>query len=404
MKSSSNKQNKTNKTRKGNGEGTLYFNETKKLWVFQQTMFDVSGKKYRKTFYGKTKQEARKKAQSFMLELSLGTAKNQKAVKSLMTICELIADAFEVEFQLNQFSEATYARKKSTLKIIQNHEIGNVPIQKIDDNLINNFFGRITSYSNSVISKIYSMLNYGLNIAVQNKIIFSNPLNNPYLKKPRSEKSDKKIGAFTIEEQGQFLKALEEYEEQKNRCYYKPQLLIALFTGMRMGEINALSPDDVNLENRKVYVHRTISSDIEYDPLLKETTKTKKGVREIPLNDNAVEAFRMALERFVPNRENLLFYDTYNDKVITTSQVNNAFKRICEKHNIKNGTNVHMLRHTFATRCIEAGIEATVLKEWLGHTDISVTLNIYNDVLKHNHDKSIDLLQKYTTENGLSIV
>lgn len=404
MKSSSNKQNKTNKTRKGNGEGTLYFNETKKLWVFQQTMFDVSGKKYRKTFYGKTKQEARKKAQSFMLELSLGTAKNQKAVKSLMTICELIADAFEVEFEHNQFSEATYARKKSTLKIIQNHEIGNVPIQKIDDNLINNFFGRITSYSNSVISKIYSMLNYGLNIAVQNKIIFSNPLNNPYLKKPRSEKSDKKIGAFTIEEQGQFLKALEEYEEQKNRCYYKPQLLIALFTGMRMGEINALSPDDVNLENRKVYVHRTISSDIEYDPLLKETTKTKKGVREIPLNDNAVEAFRMALERFVPNRENLLFYDTYNDKVITTSQVNNAFKRICEKHNIKNGTNVHMLRHTFATRCIEAGIEATVLKEWLGHTDISVTLNIYNDVLKHNHDKSIDLLQKYTTDNGLSIV
>ena len=65
--------------------------------------------------------------------------------------------------------------------------------------------------------------------------------------------------------------------------------------------------------------------------------------------------------------------------MISTSQVNNYYRRICEKADIPIGGQ-HALRHTFATRCIEAGVQPVVLKTWLGHTNIHMTLDIYSDV------------------------
>ena len=57
----------------------------------------------------------------------------------------------------------------------------------------------------------------------------------------------------------------------------------------------------------------------------------------------------------------------------------------------------HSLRHTFATRCIEAGIDAVVLKKWMGHTDIHITLDTYADVFDSMHNSSINKLGNHMT-------
>ena len=80
--------------------------------------------------------------------------------------------------------------------------------------------------------------------------------------------------------------------------------------------------------------------------------------------------------------------------MISTSQVNNYYRRICEKANIPNGGQ-HALRHTFATRCIESGIPAVVLKNWLGHTNIHITLDIYTDVFNSMNNKAVGDFDKY---------
>lgn len=99
------------------------------------------------------------------------------------------------------------------------------------------------------------------------------------------------------------------------------------------------------------------------------------------------------------------------------STINAHFKRICKNVNIrvfirpkkkkwKNGkttlvnlttsnVNTHMLRHTFATRCIEAGINPVVLQKILGHKDIQVTLNTYTDIFNKFKDKEIEKIETY---------
>jgi integrase len=64
-------------------------------------------------------------------------------------------------------------------------------------------------------------------------------------------------------------------------------------------------------------------------------------------------------------------------------------KTICKKLNMEPFT-MHSLRHTFATRCIESGVPAIVLKTWLGHTDIHVTLDTYTDVFEAMENKAIE--------------
>lgn len=87
------------------------------------------------------------------------------------------------------------------------------------------------------------------------------------------------------------------------------------------------------------------------------------------------------LTNYKENDNGLLFYNFKSNRPISTSQVNSSFTRICKKLNIEISGGQHLLRHTFATRVIESGISAEVLKNWMGHTDISVTINTYCDVL-----------------------
>ena len=79
---------------------------------------------------------------------------------------------------------------------------------------------------------------------------------------------------------------------------------------------------------------------------------------------------------------------------MTTSQVNCYYKRVCRKIGIP-ADGQHALRHTFATRCIESGIPAIVLKNWLGHTNIHITLDTYTDVFDSLNNEAVNNFDKY---------
>ena len=103
------------------------------------------------------------------------------------------------------------------------------------------------------------------------------------------------------------------------------------------------------------------------------------------------------------NKEHVIFYNDKKDTFWTASQINMVFKRLCEKYDIGIGydVNQHMLRHTFATRCIESGMPANVLQKIMGHHDLRTTLEVYCDVFANYEKQHSVQTYDYLKENGL---
>ena len=224
-------------------------------------------------------------------------------------------------------------------------------------------------------------------------------MDSPFIRKPKSDKPTKKVVAFTVEEENDFLNYLKDMKINKNAIDYRPMFYIELFAGLRMGEICALTAKDIDLRNRLIHVRNTVTRGINYAIKVGDRTKTQKGYRDVPIQDCLVPILKEVLTNYKENDNGLLFYNFKSNRPISTSQVNSSFTRICKKLNIEISGGQHLLRHTFATRVIESGISAEVLKNWMGHTDISVTINTYCDVFDRLNNPAMEQLNTYCQQN-----
>ena len=388
--------------KRGNGEGTIFKREIKgkTYWIAEYTieMYDKNGKRKRKTISGKTRQEVKLKLEKVITELNTNTYVD----KSKITFYQIAKEFIDTGYEMNKLKPSSYQRKLNTLKSISTHYIANMELQKITEKDLKDFFAYITKYSNSTIAKIYGIVNNTFKIAVRRNILRFNFLDDQIeFSIPYSNNRDKKVSAFTIEEQKKFIIALKE-----TTCRYKYQFLISLFTGMRMGEINALDLDDIDFENKIIHIRRTITRGLDERAMVGSYTKTKSGTRDIIMDSNVEAIFREYLSSsyYYKNDLHLLFCNS-RKQCISTDATNMMFKYICEQYNIGNGSAMHqhMLRHTYATRCIESGMPASVLAKIMGHANVSTTLNVYCEVFDKFKQSHIDLSLNYLKENDLLI-
>lgn len=154
-------------------------------------------------------------------------------------------------------------------------------------------------------------------------------------------------------------------------------IVICLNTGIRVGEICALNWKDIDLEKNELHIRHTLQRIYDKDQkktkIIIDKPKTKNSVRTIPISNKLHEILK-ELRKEYKDDDFLLTGDS--EKYIEPRNYQYIFKDILKKSKIKK-YKFHILRHTFATECIEVGMDVKSLSEILGHANVEITLNKY---------------------------
>ena len=352
----------------------------------------TTGKTNRKTFVANTEEQALAEALQYKLDLDKNGGP-RIITKSNKTLVELLNPCINEQFMLNKIDKSTLKRKKDTLKQISKASFANKPIAKVTREEVVSYLSSLSKYSESTIKQNYELLCMGFGEAEYQKIIQENFMTGyKRIIKPKSEYVSHKRKSLTIQEERKLVDYLMNVSYEK--CSYKYLLLWQLTTGMRIGETLVLDyKNDISLSANKVDIKRTQTKDENGNIIIGETTKTDNGRRTLTMNNISKQIMQKALEHKVKNKNNLLFCKK-DGTMILENTINSCLKRIALKLGIgifeepntkgktvkKSDVHTHMLRGTFATRCAEAKIAPVVLKQILGHKDISVTMKYYIDV------------------------
>ena len=381
-------------------DGSIFYRKDRKIFVYQYYETDpYSGKKNRKVKSFKTRAEAEdyKESLNYQMENPIYIEHNGLPLGELMKL------NLNNKLNTNQISQAQYDRVRMTQKKIEKSYLYNKKIDEIKPEEIQAFLNSFTNLSNSSIKKLKEQFSQAFKYAIARGYIKIDPMSTIII--PKSTKKDKKVRALTFPEQEQFVEWL--LAQDLNNFPYRNIYLIQMFCGLRVGEVLALQTSDIDLLRKKIKVSKTLTILADGSIAMSDSPKTEAGNREVTITPfimpYIIEQINFA-KSYPDNKENLLFIPlkATKNKYVDRENVNHTLKTVLKREFGIEGITTHSLRHTYGTRCIEAGMQPSVVQKNMGHTDISVTLNVYTDVFDDFKKSEQDKFNEYFIKNSSS--
>ena len=385
-----------NSKKRSNGEGTIYYEESRKRWVAEIAWQDRLGETHKKRFTAQKQVAAKTKLNEFKRQLLIRQGDVEKASVTFEEFSKLWIE----NTKKNRVKPTALMRKECTLRNQVYPHLGSLLIDDITGDDVERMIHQLEKkeLSFSTIKKAYEAVNGCYRYYREKTKKPLNPCEGISLP-VQKKKADADIVYFEADARKKIREeALRQYQNGTYVYRHGWAIIALMYTGMRLGELMALQWSDIDFEQRLI----TISKNLVYAEkdgkrclIIQDSTKTTEFAgRIIPMTQNAAEAFA-ELKKLNGGFPNVIM--SKNGNQLYPWNIERPFQSILERAGIDvpKGTGPHALRHTFASMLFENGCAVKVVSELLGHKDTKVTENIYIHLIQKQKIKAIQCIDQY---------
>ena len=349
--------------------------------------FSVNGKGY--SVYGHTKKEIEEKEMQLREKIRNGVYKENKSITLDYYFAEWLRrkEKYNKGNTLKNYKSIYYNHISDTLGKCKVSSIEKRQVLDLQDKLLNT----TSVYTVNFTIRILRII---LNDAIADEIIIKNPCYKIKAIKSDKEKATETIHrALTIEEQKAFM------SYARSNFYYE-LFAFMLLTGMRVGEVGALTWKDIDNKNNVIHVNKTITFDKDNKATI-GTPKTETSNRDIPMTEDIRRILKEQrtktdiLFNGVQPIDNHIFVTSYGTQICSDyviKSINSIIKTMKKSGITIKPFTTHAFRDTFATRYIEQGGNPQTLKTILGHSSFAMTMDLYAHVLPNTKQEEMQRL------------
>ncbi len=371
-------------SRRGKNEGSITTRSDGR-WQGSVTIGrNPDGSQRRKYVYAKTRTEVAAKMNELICSINNGEFIDKLDNPTLAQWLH----TWLYTYKKNSIKPKTFDQYECIIRSKLSEEFGEVKLVDLKGTQLQKYYNWLfgEGLSARTIHIINTVLHAALKKAIKCGLVKNNICDTVEL--PREAQKERRV--LSPQEQEELIAQL-----KKNPSDYI--YIFALFTGMRRGEVLALTWDDVDLEQAVIKVNKTLVRVNNYDNKKEKThlevgePKTAAGRRVVPIVDTVIdvltEQIKYIKKNITVNKQNLVF-PSENGTYIDPGNYNRRFYKIIKKLGLPK-TNPHALRHSFATRALEAGVDLKTTQELLGHSSIDITANLYTHALMEHKKEEI---------------
>ena len=318
-----------------------------------------------------------------------------------MTVCELVDRYLKTKTGVRQSTRTGYV---TVQRILAKEPFGQKKIRTVKTSDAKLFLIKLQQENGKSYSSIHTIrgvLRPAFQMAVDDDILVKNPFGFQLAGVVVNDSVTRE--AISREQMRKFLKFV---HDDVCYCKYYEVVYILFHTGMRISEFCGLTLKDIDLENRTVNIDHQLQRTCDMRYIIEET-KTEAGKRKIPITEDVAQMFQAIiedrkppkLEKVIDGHTGFLFYDDDGNPLVAMHW-QHRFNRMVGRYNdiyrvqMPNIT-PHVCRHTYCSNMAKSGMNPKTLQYLMGHSDISVTMNVYTHISFDDAEEELKRMEEF---------